>query len=82
MKNKFNWNRFYDELEQGDPGKFPYWMFLLNELGDIVLKIVTGIVAGIVITIIIMSTMFYLLDDVTFQNYVKNNMLEAYCKSR
>jgi len=33
-KTGFNWNRFYDELEQGDPARFPYWMYFLHEVGD------------------------------------------------
>jgi len=54
---KFNWNRFYDELEQGDPQKFPYWMFFMYSIGDIVEKIISGIFLGFVILIIIISSL-------------------------
>jgi len=28
---KFNWDRFYDELDEANPKKFPYWMWATRE---------------------------------------------------
>jgi len=44
MKNKFNWNRFYDELETADPKKFPFWMWYTHEMVDFISSIITGII--------------------------------------
>lgn len=44
---KYNWERFYDELEQGDPAKFPYWMFLVRELHTIAYYTAAGFVLGL-----------------------------------
>ena len=53
---KFNWNRFYDELEEGDPKKFPYWMFFFHQMEFFFEKIVSGIFLGFFILIVIISS--------------------------
>lgn len=50
---KFNWNRFYDELERGDPKKFPYWMFFFHELTEVIPKIVSGLMLGFLLWIVL-----------------------------
>jgi len=50
---KFNWNRFYNELEEGDPQKFPYWIWFVHELGDIFAGLMTGFIQAIVLIVII-----------------------------
>ncbi len=48
MKNKFNWNRFYDELDEADPKKFPYWMWMAHEISNMVAALATGFVMAFV----------------------------------
>jgi len=54
--SKFNWKRFYDELEEGDPAKFPYWMFLLHSVGGLVGNIVTGFVMAFLLSFFIIAS--------------------------
>jgi hypothetical protein len=47
---KFNWNRFYDELESADPQKFPFWMFMISEISGIVGSLAVAFFTAIFIT--------------------------------
>jgi len=49
--SKFNWNRFYDELDEADPKKFPYWMWMVHEMGNFIGFIFSGIIMGFLIFI-------------------------------
>lgn len=66
---KFNWNRFYDELEEGDPAKFPYWMFFLNEIGDILYIPIRAFFSVMLLVVwmgLILSVMAHSFPDYTF----------------
>lgn len=76
--SKFNWNRFYDELEEGDPAKFPYWMFLLNSLGDIFSKIIESFVYAF-FGIILMITALAVMADYYEEN--PDFLVGIFCKS-
>jgi len=55
--SKFNWDDFYDELEQGDPSRFPFWMFFFHEMISIIPNIISGLMVGLVLIIIVVSSM-------------------------
>lgn len=53
-KNKFNWDRFYDELEEADPAKFPFWTWFTHEMVALAGSIATGLLMGILFTFFIL----------------------------
>lgn len=55
--SKFNWTRFYDELEEGEPAKFPYWLFFLDEMGQVFTKSVSGFVIGFFMSVVVIISM-------------------------
>lgn len=57
MKNKFNWNRFYNELESADPKNFPYHLWFVNEIQNLIGNIVSGFLMAIFFVILIISFM-------------------------
>jgi hypothetical protein len=72
MKNKFNWNRFYDELDGADPKKFPYYMWAVHELGSIITHVITGILLAFFLLIVIGTTLRVLAHDypdLTFKTF-------------
>jgi len=57
MKTKFNWDRFYDELEGGNPKKFPFWQFLFHELAFSLDRLVAGVFLGFFILMFVLIAM-------------------------
>lgn len=82
MKNKFNWSRFYDELEEGDPAKFPFWMFLFFSLSDMVVGIFQGVVLGFALVVLMVSSAALIFDyseshpDFVVKNFCSTYMLK------
>ena len=44
---RFNWNRFYDELESADPQKFPFWMWFTRETISLVGTLISSAIIGV-----------------------------------
>lgn len=77
MRNNkmFNWDRFFGELEEGDPRKFPFWMFMYHEFVSIISNIIVGIILSFFILIIIgttLSTLANYYPDFTFSLFYKS----------
>ena len=53
---KFDWSRYYEDLEEGDPAKFPYWQFAVHEFANSLAFIVQGFVIGFVLVITSLCT--------------------------
>jgi hypothetical protein len=73
-KPKFNWNRFYDELETADPKKFPWWMWILHEGTGLFVHVANGImlaVLGVAIMCIALPTVSRIMshNDTIIQNF-------------
>lgn len=69
---KFDWNRYYFDLETGDPKKFPFWQFMYHEMVSIVSFAIVGIVMSFFIILIIGITIQVLINnypDFTFSMF-------------
>jgi len=43
----FNWDKYYEDLEMGDPSRFPFWQFLIHEVSNVIYHAVIGCVIGV-----------------------------------
>lgn len=75
--SKFNWNRFYDELEEGDPKKFPFWLFFINEMMNMVGIFLTSFITAIILSIFIITAL------PTAAKIVSKNeiLISSFCKT-
>lgn len=64
--SRFDFKRFYDELEEGDPGKFPFWLWFAHETFSMFALAIAWFLGGIVWSIITTFTVLNLLKDTTF----------------
>ena len=74
---KFDWEKFYIELEKGNPAKFPFWIFWVHECTNAVSGIVTGIAMAIIILIIAFTA-----SPLVASSIAKNKaVIEIFCQN-
>jgi hypothetical protein len=77
--NKFNWNRFYDELETADPKKFPFWMWFTHEMTGFVGSLVTGAITGFLLFFFIVIMVGATLKIAHTNPALTQKTIEAFC---
>lgn len=74
---KFNWNRFYDELETADSKKFPFWMWFGVEM----FSFLPRLLANFLMSLVIAFWLVFMVGFIYNSDYFEPMLAEQFCKA-
>jgi hypothetical protein len=66
-KNKFNWSRFYDELEGANPDEFPFHVWVTHEICLFLSSCFSGLCLALLITFLFWTCVFPIVSSFLLQ---------------